>query len=97
MKTKFELQNKISDAEKLIVNYTDEFTDEIEDFQSFIREAIEKELFALTQNDYVGIKPNQKQFKNIVFNSHILEDIFDLMQTKQIAKYQIEKLETVLN
>ena len=84
-----ELINEIVQTDVLIINRTEEFVGDIEYFQAFVRIAIEKELFALTQNDYVGDKPNQKQFSDILFNNHILVNMFDLIVKKEMLREQI--------
>ncbi|MBC7523470.1 MAG: hypothetical protein H7239_03420 [Flavobacterium sp.] len=97
MKTKNQLQNEIAEISKIIIIRTDEFSGNIEEFEPFINNAIERELFALTQNDYNCRKPNREEFGNIYFNIELLKGMLDLMAKKQMLEYELEKQTAVLN
>ena len=92
MKTTDELKIEIVQTDVLIINRTEGFMGDvevIEAYETFVRNAIEKELFTLTQNDYVGTKPTQKQFSDILSNNYILENMFDLIVKKGMLREQI--------
>lgn len=106
MKTQGQVQSEIKETEDLIINRTSEFTGDVGDFEHFITLGIERELYAFTKNDYVGRKPNEQDFNDILFNIRILQSILELTQKKQwlenelekqLLENELEKLKTVLN
>jgi hypothetical protein len=81
-----DFENKIKELKKLdelISNRTEEMIGDIDSFSNFLTCGIERELFAMTQDDYKGIKPSKTEYSENLFNAKILEDLLNFMAKKQ--------------
>lgn len=89
--SKQELETKIKELETKIVNRSSEFMGEVSMFQFFLRQSTTMQLHAFTANDYPYLKPDFKDFENIMFNIDMLHNMLDLMAEKQYLENEFYK------
>jgi hypothetical protein len=88
-----DFENKVKELKKLdelIFNRTEEFKGDVEAFEWFVKCGIERELFALTTNDYKGVKPGKSEYNDNLHNIRILEELFTLIAKKQQLQSKLE-------
>lgn len=84
-----EAKQQIEKLQETLLSRSGEFLGEIGDFQYFIKCAISAKLHAFTSNEYPYTKPGLEEFENIMFNTDMLNNMFECLN-------EIQHLETDL-
>ena len=86
-----EAKQQIEKLQKKLLIRSGEFLGEIGDFQYFIKCAISAKLHAFTSNEYPYTKPDLEEFENIMFNTDMLNNMFECLNEIQHLEKDLYK------
>lgn len=89
--TETELKEKLQSTETKLATRVTEFIGEIGDFQYFLKQGIAKQIYSMTTIEHTGNKPTLREMEEIMFNITVLNEVFDLLGTREYLERELYK------